>query len=177
MTELQDKLAALGASPQDNGTLEMIVCRPQVEQRRVLDEAELDVTIGLVGDNWLERGSSSTEDGRAHPDAQITLMNSRVLQTVAQDRSRWELAGDQLIVDLDLTAENLPVGQRIAIGTAVLEITAKPHTGCAKFTARFGSDAIRFVNSGEGRDLRRRGVYAKVIQAGKIRTNDTIKKV
>jgi hypothetical protein len=177
MTELQDGLAALGASPRDNGTLEMIVCRPDIEQRNVVDEAEMSIENGVVGDNWRARGSKSTDDGSANPNAQITLMNSRILQLVAQDRSRWALAGDQLIVDMDLSAENLPPGQRIAIGSAVLEITEMPHTGCDKFTARFGHDAIRFVNSAEGRQFRRRGIYARVIQPGTIHTHDTIKKI
>lgn len=177
MTELEITLAQLGDSPQDSGTLEMIVCRPATDQRTVMDRAELDVTQGLIGDNWRARGSSRTEDGSARPDAQITLMNSRVVQTIAGDRSRWALAGDQLYVDLDLSEANLPAGQRIAVGSAILEITALPHTGCDKFTARYGHDAIRFVNSREGRAQRRRGIYAKVVQSGTIRSGDVISKL
>src|SRR5688572_12055308 len=145
MTELEAGLLALGESPRDHGRLEMIVSRPAIEQRVVLDQADLDVVEGLVGDNWLTRGSKHAPDGKAHPEAQITLMNTRVIQTLAHDRDRWALAGDQLYVDMDLSEDNLPAGQRIAIGSAILEITAKPHTGCDKFTARFGHDAIRFV--------------------------------
>jgi hypothetical protein len=177
MTELEAGLMELGESPRDYGTVEMIVSRPADNERVIMDRAELDVVQGLVGDNWQARGSRHTEDGSARPDAQITLMNSRVAQTVAQDRSRWALAGDQLYVDLDLSEDNLPAGQRIAIGSAILEITALPHTGCDKFTARYGHDAIRFVNSPDGRAQRRRGIYAKVVQAGTISAGDTIRKV
>jgi hypothetical protein len=177
MTDIQTGLAELGASPLDKGTLEMIVCRPNIGERVVLDRAELDLTHGLVGDNWQARGSKATEDGSAHPEAQITLMNSRIIQLVAQDRSRWPLAGDQLFVDLDLSTANLQAGQWLAIGTAVLEITGMLHAGCDKFTERYGHDAIRFINSAEGREQRRRGIYARVIQPGTIQSGDTVSKI
>jgi hypothetical protein len=177
MQELQDGLIELGASPQDRGILEMIVCRPAIGERLILERAELDLIDGLIGDNWRTRGSKHTEDGSAHPDAQITIMNSRTIQSITQDRSRWPLAGDQLFIDLDLSVENLPAGQRIAIGTAILEVTSKPHNGCQKFTERFGHDAIRLVNSPEGRQMRRRGVNARVVQAGTICVGDMVTKI
>jgi hypothetical protein len=175
--ELQAELAELGESPRDNGTLDMIVCRPAEGERLVLERANLDPAEGLVGDNWQVRGSKRTEDGSAHPDMQIAMMNSRVIQAVAKDRDRWPLAGDQLFIDLDVSVENLQPGQRIAIGTALLEITDVPHLGCDKFTARFGHDAIRFVNSPEGRHLRRRGIYARVVQAGTVCMGDKVSKI
>lgn len=177
LDEIIERLAQAGPSPLNEGRLEMIVRRPAVEQREVLEQAELSEIEGLIGDNWRVRGSHSTLDGRAHPDAQVTLMNSRVIQALSHDRSGWAQAGDQLFVDLDLSDENLPAGQRIAIGSAILEITAKPHTGCAKFSSRFGSGAIHFVNSPEGRRDRRRGVNARVVQAGVIRLGDTARKI
>lgn len=176
MDELEMGLAEAGPSPADKGTLEMIVARPEDEKRLVLEQGELDPDEGLRGDNWRTRGSGATGDGRAHPEMQITLMNSRIIQLLAGDRARWPLAGDQLFVDLDLSPENLPPGQRFTIGDAVLEITTVPHTGCAKFTERYGSDAIRFVNSAEGRAARRRGVYARVVKAGAIQVGDVVAK-
>lgn len=175
--DLQAALEALGQSPADNGLVEMIVCRPAHGERRVLEQAELDLVEGLVGDNWRTRGSKSMPDGSANPDAQIAIMNSRTIQALAQDRARWPLAGDQLFLDLDLSHDNLPAGQRIGIGTAVLEITPEPHNGCGKFTERFGSEATRLVNSKEGRQARRRGVNARVVQPGTIRAGDTVSKV
>jgi MOSC domain-containing protein YiiM len=154
----------------------MIVSRPEDGQRLVLDQGQLDPEEGLVGDNWRARGSRHTEDGSAHPDMQITLMNSRIIDLLAGDRARWPLAGDQLYVDLDLSPENLPAGQRLTIGDALMVITDMPHTGCAQFTERYGSDAIRFVNSPEGRAARRRGVYARVLKPGSITTGDRITK-
>jgi hypothetical protein len=176
MAELEAGLADAGPSPADNGVLEMIVCRPEDDERQVVDQARLDPDQGLLGDNWLARGSRRTDDGRAHPEMQIAVMNSRILGLLAGDRRRWPLAGDQLVVDLDISPENLPAGQRFTVGQAVLEITEMPHTGCAKFSARYGSDALRFVNSPEGRAARRRGVYARVIKPGRIKTGDRITK-
>ena len=172
-SELDAGVANLRRSPRDRGTVEMIVCRPDHGERRVLDEGELVVGEGLVGDNYLVRGS---RDGPAHPEAQLNLMNSRSVDLVAAgDRERWPLAGDQFFVDFDLSATNAPAGTRLAIGTAVIEVSQKPHTGCAKFTERFGIDAARWVNA--ERDDRRRGINAMVVQAGVVRPGDEIVKL
>jgi hypothetical protein len=175
--ELEAGLDEIRLSPKNNGVLEMIVCRPGVERRRVLEEGSLDVAEGLAGDNWKDRGSSRTPDGSSHPDSQINIMNSRAVALVAGPRERWPLAGDQLYVDLDLSGENLPPGTRLAIGSAVLEVTPPPHTGCKKFVARFGLDAMKFVNSTVGRSLNLRGVNAKVVQSGTVRPGDIITKI
>jgi hypothetical protein len=177
LQELEAGLETIRQSPQDSGALELIVRRPQTEERELPDAAELDVVEGLVGDNWRTRGSSRTADGSAHPDMQLTLMNVRAVALVAQDRSRWPLAGDQLYVDLDLSQDNLPPGTRLAIGEAVVEVTAVPHTGCKKFAARFGVDAMKFVNTPEGKRLQLRGINAKVVQAGKIQVGDIVRKI
>lgn len=177
MAELEAGLAELSLSPRDHGKLEMIVCRPAIGERLVVERGELDRVNGLIRDNWKTRGSKNTEDGSAHPEMQVVLMNSRIIQLIAQDRSRWPMAGDQLFVDLDLSVDNLQPGDRLAIGSAVLEITSYPHNGCAKFTERFGQDAIRWVNSPEGKAARRRGIYARVVQAGTIAAGDTITKI
>jgi hypothetical protein len=177
LTELEDGLTQLGASPDNDGVIEMIVSRPTHNERLTLERAELQSGQGLVGDNWLVRGSSRTDDGSANPEAEITLMNSRTIQIIAGERERWSLAGDQIFVDFDLSIDNLPPGQRIVIGTAILEISATPHTGCAKFTERFGNGAIRFVNSPEGRQARRRGVNTRIIQGGIIQMGDKIIKL
>jgi len=177
VAELEKGLADSGESPADKGTLEMIVSRPGVGERLIVERAELEVDAGLTGDNWLERGSKLTEDGSAHPESQIAIMNSRIIHLLAGDRARWPLAGDQLYIDFDVSSENLPTGQRIGIGTALLEITELAHTGCAKFTERFGRDAIRFVNSAEGRQLRRRGLFARIIQPGFVKVGDVVRKI
>jgi hypothetical protein len=174
--ELEAGLEKVRQSPQDHGVLELIVRRPRVGAREVLDEGQLDLREGLVGDNWGTRGSTRMPDGSSHPDMQLNIMNSRVVALVAQDRARWHLAGDQLFIDLDLSADNLPPGTRLAIGSAVLEVTAQPHTGCQKFVARFGLEAMQFVNSPLGKRLHLRGINAKVVQAGVVRVGDVARK-
>ena len=158
----------------DPGRLVRIVRRPAVDQRETVEEARLDPVHGLDGDTWLVRGSSRTEDGSADLRSQVTLINVRVLAAIEPDPERWPLSGDQLEVDLDLAVETLPVGTRLTVGSAVLEVTDKPHTGCAKFSARFGSDALRWINTPEGRLARRRGMNTRVIQGGRIRAGDPI---
>jgi hypothetical protein len=163
------------AAPSDVGTLEMIVARPGVDQREVLASAVLDVDNGLIGDDWRERGSRYTADGSAEPDKQLNVMSIRAAELVAQGRERVALAGDQLYLDLDISAANLPVGTRLSIGSEVIiEVTPSPHNGCAKFTQRFGLDAMRFVNSPTGKELRLRGLCARVITPGTIAQGDTV---
>ena len=152
----------------------MIVRRPDTDQREVLESCELDSLDGLVGDNWRTRGSRRTEDGSAHPDMQLNIMNARVIELVAAEPERWPLAGDQFYVDLDLGMDNLPEGSRLTIGTALIEVTAEPHLGCDKFVDRFGRDAMQFVNSEPGKAHRLRGLNAKVIRPGMVAVGDRI---
>ncbi len=177
MEELEAGLDEIRRAPKDDGVLQLIVRRPQVEEREILEEGELHLQEGLVGDSWIRRASSRTADGSPHPDMQINIMNSRVTALIAQDKRRWHLAGDQLYLDLDLSAENLPPGTQLSIGSAVVEVTPPPHTGCKKFVSRFGIDAMKFVNSQVGRELHLRGINAKVVQPGLVRVGDLAKKL
>jgi len=175
--ELEAGLQDILRSPKDTGIVNMIVRRPDIDQREVLDEGELDTAEGLVGDNWLPKGSDSTADGTAHPEMQLTIMNSRVIALVATSFDRWLLAGDQFYVDFDLTKENLPAGTQLELGTAILEVSKVPHLGCKKFASRFGVEATIFVNSRRGKQLNLRGINAKVITPGVVRKGDSIKKL
>jgi Uncharacterized protein conserved in bacteria len=177
MQELEAALEHLREAPKDDGVLQLIVCRPDVDQREEMHQAELDPVKGLVGDNWIVRPSSKTPDGSPHPEMQINIMNVRVTALVAQERERWSLAGDQLYIDMDLSKENLPAGSRIQVGSAVLEVSPLPHTGCAKFVSRFGVDAMKFVNSEVGKELCLRGINAKVVQAGTVKVGHKVKKM
>jgi hypothetical protein len=177
MAELEAGLGYIRQSPRDNGILKMIVRRPQDDAREVVESAELDLHQGLIGDNWKTRGSKRSPDGSANPNAQITVMNARIIGLVAQNEERWPLAGDQLFVDMDLSDENIQPGTRLAIGSAVLEVSADPHTGCNKFSARFGADALKFVNSPQGKQLHLRGINTRVVQGGIIHVGDVIQKI
>src|SRR5215211_3770573 len=177
MQQLEAALDHLRGAPKDDGVLQLIVRRPQIDDREVIEEAELDPVLGLIGDSWSRRGSSKSVDGGPHPEMQINIMNSRVTALVAQELARWPLAGDQLYIDMDLGHENLPPRSRIAIGSVVLEVSALPHTGCIKFVSRFGAEAMQFVNSPLGKKLCLRGINAKIIQGGIVKVDQTARKI
>ncbi|MYC93901.1 MAG: MOSC domain-containing protein [Caldilineaceae bacterium SB0661_bin_32] len=173
MAELEKNLEEIRRSPQEEGRLALIVRRPRSGEREVIEAGELSVAEGLVGDNW----STRSPDAALEPERQLTIMNARVAGLLAQDEERWELFGDQLYIDLELSEANLPVGTRLAMGEAVIEVTPVDHTGCKKFAERFGVDAVKFVSTQVGKELRLRGMYAKVVQPGPIRAGDTVRKL
>ena len=172
--ELEAQLDTILQAPTDVGLIEMLVRRPDPDQREIVEEAELSTDFGLVGDNWIAR---TGEDGSPHPDTQLTLMNSRVIHALAVTRERWPLAGDQVYVDMDLSTTNLPPGSRIRVGEAVVEISGVPHTGCKKFAARYGKEGLRFANVGVGKENRFRGVNAFIVESGTVRVGDKVSKL
>ena len=172
--ELEAGLAHVQASPRGAGTLDMIVVRPAIDQRRTPEAVTCTVEGGIVGDDWPQRGSRHTPDGRANPEQQVAVINARFLDLVAGGRDRWPLAGDQLVVDLDLSEDHLVAGDRLRIGAIEVEVTAHPHNGCDKFRDRFGLDAVRFANSPEGRRLHLRGIYVRVVVPGDLHVGDAI---
>ena len=176
-TELEAGLDHIKNSPKNHGVLELIVRRPRENEREVLEEGQLDLEEGLVGDNWLVKGSSRTTNGLGHPDMQLNIMNARAAALVARSKDRWSLAGDQLYVDLDLSDENLSAGDQLSIGLAVVEVTEIPHNGCKKFVERFGLEAMKFVNSAIGKKLHLRGINAKVVIPGVVKTGDQVSKI
>jgi len=177
MTELEAGMDHIRQSPKNEGILKMIVRRPNVDEREALYEGELSTTEGLVGDTWKSRGSSHTADGSPSVNAQITIMNARAIALLAPDEEHWSLAGDQLYIDMDLSDDNIPPGTQLTIGSAIVEVSAQPHSGCKKFSSRFGVEAMKFVNSPEGKQLHLRGINTKVIQAGIIRVGDAVMKI
>jgi hypothetical protein len=170
-------LAHIQASPADQGKLDMIVVRPSKRQRATPNHVHLSARGGVEGDHWAMGCWKSLPDGSPDPSVQVAIMNSRCLDLISPTKAAWALAGDNLIIDLDLSTQNLIAGQRIEIGTAMLEITAVPHNGCALFKDRFGTDALKFISAPSSRQLRLRGVYAKVIQDGDVLIGDIVKKV
>lgn len=174
--ELEAAVEDFRAAPADHGTLALVLRRPAVDEREVLDAGRLTIADGVEGDTWKVRGSRRTDDGSSHPDMQLNVMNARLGRFIAVEPDRMALAGDQLYLDFDLSEANAPAGTRLAIGSAVIEITEQPHTGCAKFRDRFGADALRFVNSPVGRELRLRGANARVVVEGTVRPGDTVVK-
>jgi MOSC domain-containing protein YiiM len=173
---LEAGLDAVRAAPAETGRVELIVRRPEVDAREVVEEATLDPAGGLVGDNWHVKPSLKT--GAPNAEAQLTVMNARVTALVAgEERDRWALAGDQLYVDLDLSHRNVPPGTRLQVGEAVIEVTEEPHRGCGKFSSRFGVEALKFVNSAVGRELNMRGINTRIVTGGVVRTGDAVTKI
>ncbi len=175
--DLEAGLAHIQSSPKEQGLLEAIVIRPGVDERRLLRACKLSPDGGVHGDRWAHGCWMSLPDGSPHPDVQVCIMNARTIALVAQRKERWELAGDNLFIDLDLSDANLPCGRRMGLGTAVLEITAVPHNACKKFADRYGVAAAQFVNSPIGRQLHLRGIYARVVEAGTIGVGDLVTKL
>lgn len=176
LAELQAGLEEVRRAPADLGSVQRIVRRPAVGERESVETVAVTLESGMDGDDWLGRGSRRMADGSADREAQITMMNSRFAALIAGPPEAWDVAGDQLYVDLDLSESNLPPGARVLAGGVELEVSAIPHTGCAKFSARFGSDALRLVSSPEGRALRLRGVNARVVRGGVVRTGDAVRR-
>jgi MOSC domain-containing protein YiiM len=177
LDELNAGLDRILATPKDQGRLEAIVARPAHGERLDLATAELSLAGGVAGDHWAKGCWKSLPDGRPDRDVQICIMNARCIGLIAQARSNWPPAGDNLFIDMDLTPGNLPPGTRLAIGSAVIEITAIPHNGCDGFIARYGRDACIFVNTGEGKRLRLRGIYARVVKDGRVSVGDRVAKL
>ena len=177
LSELENGLDDILQSPKDNGVLKAIVIRPGTDERVSLDESDISPELGVHGDNWAQGCWLSLADGSPHPDVQVAIMNARAIALMSGSQDRWQLAGDNLYIDMDLSRENLAAGQRLRVGTAELEITAQSHNGCRKFADRFGKDAVMFVNSSEGKQLRLRGVYAKIITGGIVRVGDVVERL
>lgn len=177
LAELNDGLPAILDSPRDRGVLRAIVIRPETDARVALQHCQLSPEGGVHGDSWAKGCWMSLPDGRPHPDVQVTIMNARTIALIAQEAARWPLAGDNLLVDLDLSADNLPPGTRLSVGGALLEITRVPHKGCRKFAERFGVDATRFVNSRDGLRLHLRGIYARIVERGVVTVGELVEKL
>ena len=174
--QLRERAANLAPAPTNNGTVTTLVIRPETDARKVVSTVHVVPGKGIIGDNFLERGNSKTPDGKAHPEAQICVMNAPVLDVIADgDADAAVLAGDQLLVDFDLSTSNAPAGTRLSIGTAIFEVANKPHNGCAKFAERFGMDAARFANSDKVQ--RYRGINVMVVTEGDVSVGDTIIKL
>lgn len=174
--ELEAGLETLLAIPATN-RLVGIYARPAKCERLALATAGLSVETGLEQDNWLTENWLFLENNQPDPRNQVSLMNSRVLRLIADDDERMRLAGNNLIVDFDLSEAAAPAGTRLQIGGVVLEISDVPHTGCRSFSNRFGFDATRFVNSPQGKALHLRGRYAQILKPGQVTVGDTVSRV
>ena len=175
--DLQASLDHVLESPKDEGTVEFAQIRPAKGKREARESVHLSTEEGAQGDRWILTAPRDRETGEIWREMQVTLMNARMIEAIAGDRDNWPPAGDQFFVDFDLSAENLPAGTHIGIGTAVLEVSAEPHLGCDRFIERYGIDACRFVNSREGKALRLRGVNCRIVRDGEVRSGDRLRRI
>ena len=160
LAELVAGFQALANAPRDSGRLALIVCRRAPGLHEALDRVRLTLEEGVPGDEWNRRSP-------LNPEAQLTVIRRDVAELIAHGQS-LTVSGDNLVVDLDISAANLPVGTRLRVGEAVVEMSPKPHNGCAKFQNRFGQDAVRFVQAPATRAQNLRGVYWRVVEPGEV---------
>ena len=161
LAELERQFTNLPLLPRDSGRLALIVCRRAPGVHEALDHVHLKVEEGVPGDEWNRRTPRN-------PDAQLTAMRRDIAELLGCGQP-LTTSGENLIVELEISAANLPVGTRLSVGEAVVEVTPKPHNGCQKFARRFGEDALRFVQASATRHHNLRGIYWKVIVAGEAR--------
>lgn len=174
LVDLETILEDVRNSPTEVGKILLIAVRPANGERLVVDQARMSTETGLEGDNWLDRSADKDNVSRHN---QLTLMNSRFADAITPDGKGWELAGDQLYVDFDISLENAPAGTLLQVGGATIRISEEPHTGCAKFVRRFGREMLKMTQTDVGKDLRLRGVNASVIESGTVCTGDSIRRV
>jgi hypothetical protein len=162
---LEKKLGEL-SPPRDAGRVALIVSRREGGVRETPSRAALTPQEGVPGDAWYRTKADKI-------DAQIAVMRVDVAELFANGQS-LALFGDNLLVDLDLSVENLPTGTRLRIGGAEFEVTAEPHNGCLKFKQRVGPDALRLTAAPHLRSQRLRGIYLKVVEAGEVAVGDAV---
>ena len=165
--QLREGLRKLPELPRDRGRLALLVRRRADGVRETPERVRLDAEEGLVGDGWSRRPPRK-------PDAQLAVMCRPLAELIANGQP-LSLFGDNLFVDLDLSAANLPEGARLQVGEAVVEMTPEPHDGCLKFKQRFGQDALRFVQDKATRSENRRGVYWRVVESGEVAVGDPVR--
>jgi hypothetical protein len=174
--EIEAGIGPVLQSPAEGAAVEALFSRPAPGKRLDLPALEVSVSGGIAGDHWSLGCWKTLPDGSPDPDVQVSLMNRRMLHLIAGARDNWARAGNNIIVDMDLSIDNLPIGQRLRVGTAELEIGPVANTGCDFFIERYGRDACVFVNTGIAKQKRLRGVYARVVKDGQIRIGDIIRK-
>jgi MOSC domain-containing protein YiiM len=163
--ELEERWAAAEPAPRGSGSVRLICVRRGGGVHECPDRVEVTLERGVEGDRWID-GENPVRD------AQVTLMNVRVVELIRRDGQPLDTPGDNFLVDLDLAEEALPPGTPLRLGEAVLEATALPHTGCKKFRERFGLDALKWVN--DHRDRRLRGMNCRVLEAGWVAVGDRV---
>jgi hypothetical protein len=165
------------AAPKDGAAISMLCLRPERNKRRVVDEITLTRENGIPGERWKDQPWLRTEDGAPHPGIQVSILQQRVLDLVWRDRENTVHPGDTFIADMDLSEANLPVGQVLEIGEAVLKVSEVFNDGCVKWKARYGREAKDWITMPGHPELRLRGVLCSIERDGIIREGDILRKI
>ena len=175
--QLDQALPDVMAAPKDRAAIGMLCLRPERNQRKFVDQIEVSPQKGIAGERWLESPWLTTPEGAPHPGIQISILQQRVLDLVWQDRENTPHPGDTFVVDMDLSHDNLPVGQLLSVGTAILKVSDVFNDGCVKWKARYGAAAKDWIVADDHPKLRLRGVLCSVERAGLLKAGDFLTKI
>lgn len=161
----------LPTSPKEVGRVEGLVIRPEGSGEGERQRVESVVVVpgsGVEGDRWAASPYAIAGN-------EVSLINIHLLRALTDgDEEHGALSGDNLQVDLELSKENLPVGTRLSIGGAVLEVSDVEHRPCRPFIERFGKTSTKRVARANRLGLRGRGVLCHVRVGGEIALGDAI---
>ena len=168
--ELEDGWKARSSPPRDAGSVRLLCVRRASGVHETPASVMITAAGGLAGDRWANRGAGKDPDGASA----VTLKSAAVAELVTAGEQPLHMAGDNILVDLDISVEALPPGSRLAVGDAILRVSEQPHNGCSTYRDRFGIDALKWVSTPEGRARRLRGMNCSVVRDGIVRVGDPI---
>lgn len=177
LAELQAALPEVMAAPKDHGIIHSLCLRPEPNQRQMVGQITLTVDQGIPGERWLTAPWLTLADGTPDPRIQVSVLSTRVMDLVWRNRQTSPHPGDPIVADMDLSQANLPVGSRLQVGTAVIEVSDAFNDGCVKWKTRYGTAAKDWITLPDNRALRIRGILCRVVQNGVLRLSDRLIKL
>ena len=171
LTELRDALPHVVAAPKTDAPIRGLCLRPALGQRVFPERISMTKAQGIPGERWATTPWMRLADGSPDPRIQVSILQSRVMDLVWQDRNQPH-PGDPIVADLEMSEANLPVGTLLQAGTAVLRVSDVWNDPCAKWKVRYGTDAYDWVRSSP--HLRLRGILCAVEVDGEVGLADRL---